>query len=338
VVITPQGKIFHKSVKSLNREALLQLAKDFRGQLTFPSNKTGYQPDSRKLYELLIAPIEPILAEAKIDTLLFSADSGLRSLPFAALSDGHQFLVEKYSLSTIPSVTLMDTRYQSLRNGKILAMGASKFVEQKSLPSVVLELPIVSESFGENRFFINDQFTVSNLLAQRQRQPTQIIHLATHGFFNPGTPKDSYIQFWNDKKLPLDQIRSLGLKNPPVELLVLSACRTAVGNEEVELGFAGLAVQAGVKSALASLWFVNDQGTLGLMSEFYQELRTAPIKAEALRQTQIAMIKGQVSIKDGYLHTSKGDIALPPELELSDHLDLSHPYYWAAFTMIGSPW
>jgi CHAT domain-containing protein len=125
-----------------------------------------------------------------------------------------------------------------------------------------------------------------------------------------------------------------------VELLVLSACTTAVGDEDAELGFAGLAVQAGVKSALASLWYVSDAGTLGLMSEFYQQLRTAPIKAEALRQAQLGMLKGKVRLQDGRLHNSGSlqGTPLPGELVARGDKNLSHPYYWAAFTMIGSPW
>jgi CHAT domain-containing protein len=95
-----------------------------------------------------------------------------------------------------------------------------------------------------------------------------------------------------------------------------------------------------VKSALASLWYVSDQGTLALMSEFYQELKTAPIKAEALRQAQIAMIKGEVRIEGGKLRSpgEGGSVPLPPELAQGSDKELSHPAYWAAFTMIGSPW
>ncbi|MFB8788770.1 MAG: CHAT domain-containing protein [Potamolinea sp.] len=102
-----------------------------------------------------------------------------------------------------------------------------------------------------------------------------------------------------DTQLRLDQVRQLGWNNPAVDLLVLSACRTALGDEKAELGFGGLAVSSGVKSALASLWYVSDQGTLALMTEFYQQLKTAPIKAEALRQAQISMIKKQVRIENG---------------------------------------
>jgi CHAT domain-containing protein len=110
----------------------------------------------------------------------------------------------------------------------------------------------------------------------------------------------------------------------------------------VELGFAGLAVQAGVKSALASLWYVSDEGTLGLMSEFYQYLRQPDVttKALALRQAQIAMLRGQVRLENGQLKGlgGLGEIALPPELGRQGNHDLSHPFYWAGFTMIGSPW
>ncbi|WP_445241581.1 CHAT domain-containing protein [Microcoleus vaginatus] len=113
-----------------------------------------------------------------------------------------------------------------------------------------------------------------------------------------------------------------------------------MGDEQAELGFAGLAVHAGVKSALASLWYVSDVATLGLMTEFYQELRTAPIKAEALRQAQLAMLRGEVRLQDNYLVRSGNNQALPLPSELTTRGDrnFSHPYYWAAFTMIGSPW
>jgi CHAT domain-containing protein len=99
-----------------------------------------------------------------------------------------------------------------------------------------------------------------------------------------------------------------------------------------------LALQAGVKSAIASLWSVSDEGTLALMTELYQQLKQAPIKAEALRQAQIAMLKGQVSLKDGQLVSATDSVPLPPELAKLGNKNLQHPYFWAGFTMIGSPW
>jgi CHAT domain-containing protein len=295
----------------------------------------------------LIAPLEAELQAQEIDTLVFSMDTGLRSLPLAVLSDGQQFLVEKYSLGVIPSINLVDTRYQDVKNSEVLAMGASKFSDQNPLPAVPVELSTIvgdrditaQKGLWSGKSFLNQGFTLANLKSQRAQTPFGIIHLATHGEFKLGAPRNSYIQLW-DTQIQLDQLRLLGWKNPPVELLVLSACRTAVGDEQAEFGFGGLAVAAGVKSAVASLWYVSDEGTLGLMSEFYQQLKTAPIKAEALRQAQIAMIKGQVRIEGGQLRSpgEPGGVPLPPELAQVGDKQLSHPAYWGAFTMIGSPW
>jgi CHAT domain-containing protein len=97
-------------------------------------------------------------------------------------------------------------------------------------------------------------------------------------------------------------------------------------------------VQAGVKSALGSVWNISDEGTLGLMSEFYQQLQKTPTKAEALRQAQLAMLKGKVRIKGGVLQTTGENVPLPPELAKLGDIDFSHPNYWSGFTMIGSPW
>jgi CHAT domain-containing protein len=216
-------------------------------------------------------------------------------------------------------------------------MGADRFANKSPLPAVPVELAVITSQLWQGKSFLNEAFTLDNLKAQRRDRPFGIIHLATHAEFKPGVPSNSYIQLW-DKPLPLDRLRELGWNNPPVELLVLSACRTAVGDEEAELGFAGLAVQAGVKSSLGSLWYVSDQGTLALMTEFYRQLSETPTKVEALRQAQLAMIKGQVRIQGGQLHSSGGNVPLPPKLAQLAEVNLAHPYYWSAFTMIGSPW
>ncbi|MGB3512402.1 MAG: CHAT domain-containing protein, partial [Microcoleaceae cyanobacterium] len=94
------------------------------------------------------------------------------------------------------------------------------------------------------------------------------------------------------------------------------------------------------KSVLASLWYVSDEATLGLMTEFYAHLGNVSIKAEALRQTQLAMLQGKVSVEEGVLRGtgSREEVSLPPELADIQNADFSHPYYWAGFTMVGSPW
>ncbi|MEG4114047.1 MULTISPECIES: CHAT domain-containing protein [unclassified Microcoleus] len=343
VLLLPDGKSVFKSVPA-SRQTVLQVAKEFTNAIRTPRrlNAADYKQPAEELYQWLIAPLQADLEANKIDTLVFSMDSGLRTLPLAALYDGKQFLVEKYSLGLIPSLSLTDTRYAGVKGSEVLAMGASNFpakYDQNPLPAVPLELSTIVGKIWPGSSFLNEAFTLANLKQKRNQPQYKIIHLATHGDFQPGGAENSYIQFW-DTKLRLNQLDQLKLSNPQVELLVLSACTTAVGDEQAELGFAGLAIHAGVKSALASLWYVSDVGTLGLMTEFYQQLRTTPIKAEALRQAQLAMLRGEVRLQDGYLVRSGKNQALPLPSELTARGDrnLSHPYYWAAFTMIGSPW
>ena len=339
----PQGNATSTTVPGIGKEELLKTVTELRDTLTNPRHRRSqpYLKPSQQLYQWLIAPIEAQLADADIDTLLFSMDTGLRGLPIAALHDGNQFLVEKYSLSLIPSVNLIDTRYRPLQNTQVLAMGASDFDTGLSpLPGVPVELQTITGQLWQGATFLNEDFTRQNLVEERQRYPYPIIHLATHSAFNPGNLNNSYIQLW-DSRLGLNELRQLGLNNPAVELLVLSSCQTALGSEDAELGFAGFAVAAGVKSALASLWQVSDGGTLALMTEFYTHLQHSKIKAEALRQAQIAMINGEVTVSDGELRGSgstRGGVQLPSSLASLEDTNLSHPYYWSGFTLIGSPW
>ena len=340
VLMLPDGQPIYKTVPAAGRDALLRVSRKLRAEITSPIKRrsTSYLAPAQQLYDWIITPIEAELEALGIDTLLFAMGEGLRTLPLAALHDGESFLVEKYRIGLVPSVNLVDTRYRSLRDAGVLGMGASEFVNQTPLPAVPVEIAIIEQNWS-GQFFLDEDFTLENLRTQQQGNPFPIVHLATHAEFKPGKIGNSYIQLSNEQ-LALDQLRELGWNNPPVELLVLSACRTAVGDIDAELGFAGLAVQAGVKSALGSLWYVSDEGTLGLMSEFYRQLRIAPIKAEALRQAQLAMLRGKIRIENGNLiGGSRGQaIALPPELADVQNKNFSHPYYWAAFTMIGSPW
>lgn len=346
LVVTEEGQPIHQQIPEANREAVLQAANKLREEITNPRRRhtQSYLASAQQLYQWAIAPLESALQERGIETLIFCVGGGLRTIPMAALHDGEQFLVEKYSIGQIPAFKLMDTLYSDLRNSQVLAMGASEFQELPPLPAVPVELSAIvcrNQSqpcpFWQGQRFLNQEFTLENLKSLLDQQKFQIVHLATHAEFLSGDPDSSYIQFW-DAKLTMDRMRELELNDPPLELLVLSACKTAIGDTEAELGFGGLAVNSGVKSALASLWYVSDSGTLALMAQFYRNLQTAPIKAEALRQAQLAMIRGEVSLENGELRGSRGSLPLPPELRQPGQENLSHPYYWAAFTMIGSPW
>jgi CHAT domain-containing protein len=340
VLVDSCGAVVHKTVPEARREELLKVVTAFRNEITKPGVRatTSYLPPAQQLYKWMIAPLEDDLKRCQTDTISFVVDRGLRGMPFAALHDGKQFLIEKYNLSLMPSINLTDTRYVDIRKSEVLAMGASQFSELNPLPAVPAEIAAISREWP-GISFLNEGFTFDNLKRQHESRPFGIIHLATHGEFRPGLPNNSFIQLWNSR-LRLNQLRDLRLNNPQVNLLVLSACRTAVGDDSAELGFGGLALQAGVQTAVGSLWYVSDEGTLGLMTEFYQQLKTARIRAAALRQAQIAMLRGDVRLEGGKLRgSSRGEgVELPQSLQGFADLKLSHPYYWSAFVMIGSPW
>ena len=344
LLVTNTGEPYRVTVEGATREEVEQTTEQLYGLISSPPTPFArqakpYLEPAQQLYDWIIEPLEARLSEEEIENLVFIMPSGLRLLPVAALHDGEQFLVEQYSAGFSPSLSLTDTRYRDIKDLEVLAAGASNFNDPTALgplPAVQVELPTIANELWRGEFALNENFTLENFRQERRRDPAGIIHLATHADFRSGNPEEIYIQFY-DEKVRLNDIRQLDLNDPPVELLVLSACRTAVGDEQVELGFAGLAVQAGVKSAMASLWYVGDTGTLGLMSEFYRQLNLVPIKAEAMRQAQVAMITGEVRLEEGEIIIPRGEVSLPADVSVRAE-DLSHPYYWAAFTMVGSPW
>jgi CHAT domain-containing protein len=336
--VTGKGEPIRKTIHTVNQKELSLVANQFYDTVLEPNNDKYLAP-AQKLYQWIVAPLEEELKAKGINNLLFITDEHLRSIPLAALHDGKQFLVEKYSVGFTPSLSLTNTEYKDVRNSQVLAMGASEFENENPLPAVAQEVSIIAEDIWQGRYLLNKDFTLENLKSLKNK--FGIIHLATHGQFNGGPPENSFVLLWNNK-LNLNQFGDLKFNDPTVELLVLSACETAMGDEQAELGFGGLAVKTGAKTALAGLWQVDDSATLGFMAEFYQQLKKAPIKSEALRQAQIAMLKGEIRVENGQLRTSTRGVPLPPEvlenLSKGKINTLTHPYYWAAFTMIGNPW
>ena len=340
LVVTARGNIMRQRIPQATRAVVMELANEFRFEVADPrkTRSTQYLTMAQQFYRWLIAPMQQELNLRRINNLVFLMDTGLRSLPVAALHDGQQFLVEQYSIGLMPSISLSDTRYENIRDAQLLTLGIYESTQgQPPLPSVQVEVATLVNELWAGRAFLNQAATLSTLKTARQERPYGIIHLATHADFLPGSIDQSFIQLW-DEQLRLPQVRQLGWNEPQVQLLVLSACSTALGDREAELGFGGLAVQSGVKSALASLWAVNDAATAALITRFYKDLQTAPIKAEALRATQRAMIQGQVFVRDNQIQGVESEgIPLPENVSIRDE-KLSHPYYWSSFTMIGSPW
>jgi CHAT domain-containing protein len=142
---------------------------------------------------------------------------------------------------------------------------------------------------------------------------SQIVHLATHGQFS-SKPEDTFILTW-DNRLDINQLQNL-IQNrnirssKGIDLLVLSACKTATGDNRATLGLAGVAVKARAKSTIASLWSVSDEGTQLLMSNLYQNLATPNLgKAESLKLAQQSLIR---------------------------HPKYRSPFYWGAFVLVGN--
>ncbi|MEM9772906.1 MAG: CHAT domain-containing protein [Cyanobacteria bacterium P01_D01_bin.73] len=356
-LVTEEGEVVTDMVPAANIEALAEVVQQLRRSITNPLERQvgdkRYLGFSQQLYQWMIAPVAQALEDADIDVVIFCMGEGLRAVPLAALHDGEQFLVEKYAVAQIPGFSLFDARHRSLKDERVLAMGASEFQSQVPLPGVPVELNTIlglgtgAGSGGstipaepwKGSSFLNSQFTLKALEDEHKSGDFGIIHLATHAEFRTGKSDQSYIQLWSEQ-LTLDKLVALDWTDPKVELLVLSACQTAVGDAEAEMGFAGLAVNSGVRSAMASLWVVSDRGTLALMGEFYRQLKKTPTRVDALRETQLAMLRGEVVVDgDRITRGTRGaSIALPLILQASGRESLDHPYYWSAFSMIGNPW
>jgi CHAT domain-containing protein len=270
-----------------------------------------YLTKAQDVYKLLISPMAADLAAAKPSTLIFVNDGVLRKVPMAALHDGKEFLIQRYAIATTPSLSLTTREPLDRSNLQALIMGLT--VER---PPFAALLNVDDEATGvqkilEGTKLLDRDFTANRLQTQLQKQSYPIVHMATHGKF--GTDAASTFLLTYDSQLTVEQIDSIlqARKNrEPVELLTLSACQTAAGDNRSALGIAGVAVRAGVKSALASLWFINDESTVPLIQEFYTQLRQPGVtKAEALRRAQIKMI---------------GD------------RDYGHPAVWSPFILIGN--
>ncbi|MBD1929955.1 CHAT domain-containing protein [Trichocoleus sp. FACHB-90] len=278
--------------------------------------KIGRDNTSRfqKVYDWLLRPAEPYLGN-QVETLVFVLDGSLRNIPLAALYDGKQYLVEKYSVALNLGLQLLDGKpLKQGRQLKVLLAGLSESVQYfPALPYVENELEQIKSKLPNSKVLLNSQFTTQALQYQINSQPFSVIHLATHGVFS-SNPEQTFILAY-EQPIKVNQLSKL-LKSreenrpEPIELLVLSACQTASGDKRTVLGIASIALRAGARSTLASLLSVNDASTAMLMSQFYQELiNSAPTKAEALRRAQLALLKQE---------------------------EYRSPYYWASYVLVGN--
>jgi CHAT domain-containing protein len=339
LVVPASGQEIRKVITNIGKDKADQTLKEEIDATVFyllnsirdPSSE-DYLPTAQKLYDWLIRPIESDLEAAEIKTLVFVMSGSLGSVPISVLHDGKKFLVQKYALATVPSMGLVNLQLRDRRRDSILAMGLTEKMQGfDEIPNVGIEVNTISSQILQGNAFLNQEFTIANLIKQQQQKNYGIVHLATHAQFLSDTAEGAFIQMWNER-LSLGQLRTIRIGQESIELLVLSACKTAVGQN---LGLSGVAIIYRAKSVLASLWNVGDAGTTPLMMAFYRNYPTAKSKAIAIQQAQIELLDGTVKIEDQQI---KGIPNLPPITlkKLTEDIDLKHPYFWSSFILVGN--
>lgn len=272
-----------------------------------------YLPHAQRLYDWLVRPIRAELETADVRTLVFVPDGALRTIPLAALHDGRRFVAEAFATVVVPGLSLLGPpRDSGVPTGEVLVAAITESVQgYPALPAVEEEIKEITR-YAEPTVLANREFDLNAFAGALRKKSYPVVHLATHGVVS-SDPRRSFVLTY-DGKLTLDQletaIKASEFRTQPIELLTLSACSTAAGDDRAALGFAGIGIKAGARSAVASLWFVNDEATARLIGAFYADLLTSGLtKAEVLQHRQQAMI---------------------------DDDRFGHPGYWSPFVLIGN--
>ena len=337
--LVPQGRrveINSKQFRVLLRKLYTSLSTQQDLRISDPNSA------SRRLFDLLISPVLPLIEEQKITTLLIAADRGLQGVPFSALSDGEQFFGGRFAFSLTPSLALTNFNKSDLKEGdRLLALGVSEFTGLSPLPLVPQEIERV-ETSGEKDRYLNNEFTPNILLEQAADPRYSHVHVSTHANFVPGGPSRSRL-YSGTEPISLDQLAKLrtARQGVPLELIVFSACRTALGDSDSELGFSGLALQAGAKSAVGTLWYVDDLVTSAYFIQMYKYLKQGIPKAESMQLTRQSFIRGLIRSEDDRLLGVDGTPLLTGLSQTQQRLishRITHPFYWAGIQLMGTPW
>lgn len=296
----------------ISGDALETEIREFRRLVTDRTSRAYLRP-SRRLYEWLIRPIAPTLADEELQALVILPEGSLRTIPFAALQDERtgRFLIEQTPLAIVPSLLLIEPRRLDAPRARVLGGGVASAVQGFSALDGVPDEMLAIGSHFEGRLLLDDEFRADRFEAELERAPFQIVHIASHGEFRRDA-SESFVLAW-DRKISMDQLsRTIAQTrfrtDEPLELLVLSACESAAGDDRAALGLAGVALQSGARSAVATLWTVGDRASVALISRFYAELANGTSRATALQRAQVELLRG----------------------------DFAHPFSWAAFVLISS--
>ncbi|MER3491187.1 MAG: hypothetical protein C4323_01970 [Mastigocladus sp. ERB_26_2] len=294
-----------------------QIANQLRQNLVNPAAIKATRIQSQQVYNWLIKPIESQLSASGVNTLVFVLDGALRNLPMSSLYDGQQYLVEKYATALSVGLQLLDPkplqqqRLQALTAG--LTYPPQAYSDFAPLPAIKTEIELISEAGISTTKLLDRQFTSKELEKKVNTTPVNVVHLATHGQFSSRAEQTFILAA--DGPINVTQFDTIlrsreDIRPEALQLLVLSACQTAMGDKHAALGLAGAAVRAGARSTIASLWQIDDESTAQFVGAFYRELKEANItKAEALRRAQLQLLK---------------------------HPNYNAPSFWSAYVLIGN--
>ncbi len=305
------GSELSQVVVDVDRERLRREVLRFRHLLEKRTTRQYLAP-ARQLYAWLVEPLESILGDAKPRTLVFVPDGVLRTIPMAALHDGERFLIERYPLGLTPGLELTDPRPFDAANLDVLMAGLSESVDGfAALPNVDREIESIHSMVGGARL-LNEEFSEAELTSRIRESHFGLIHIASHARFG-ASGTDGFL-LAHDGPIAFDTLSdalsATRYRDEPLDLVILSACETAQGDERAALGLSGVAVRAGARSALGTLWQVDDTATAAFMARFYEALKEpGTSRAEAVRAGQVGLIR---------------------------ELRYRHPYYWSPFLLINS--
>ncbi len=319
VLVSADAPPIHRSVL-VKQEELTNTITEYRQAIASPWK--DIKTPANKLYTWLIKPIENDLKQADAKTIIYAPDGKLRYLPLAALYDGKNWLVERFVINNITAASLTKLNNQPQKSLQTLAAAfttgdfkvavGQRQAEFSGLKFAKTEVENLALTIPGTKILLDKEF--SPQITIPQMNDFKIVHLATHGMLISGDPEDSFILFGNGQRVTLRDIENWSLPN--VDLVVLSACQTALGNKlgngQEILGLGYQMQLTGAKASIASLWTVSDGGTQSLMNNFYKILKAGNVtKSEALQKSQISLLTG-------------------------NNTQYQHPYYWAAFILIGN--
>jgi CHAT domain-containing protein/lipopolysaccharide biosynthesis regulator YciM len=320
LLTTPSIQIARSS--KINSKKLKIQISEFLSTLRNPAKKS--LKNSQSLYKLLFAPIESVLVQEKIETIMISLDGALRYIPIGALHDGKNYASQRWSMAIYNPVVKEKLFDLAEPKWNAVGLGLTKStLGFSSLPGVEPELRsiIKDDRYGKNTLglipgevYLNSEFT-SKLLFDVSLRPFQLLHIASHFRFSPGTEENSFLLLGDGSQLSLKELRKSNIRFNNLEMLTLSACETGLGGgvdadgKEIE-GLGVLVQKQGAKSVLSTLWSVSDESSVKFMTDMYHaKIVDGLSKSDAIRKAQKIMLS-------------------EPRF--------SHPFYWAPYVLMGN--